>query len=313
MTPMQFLLIIAVCLVLFLVFLWFLACFSLFRYAFARRERQGRNLMVFDESTEVGRTVLAGIAYADSTPHEDVFITAHDGIRLAGHLYGNGNARGTVILFHGYRSFGEHDFGCVLSTYTETHGFRVLVVDQRAHGASEGKYITFGILERRDCLAWAEYVASRYPDSPIVLDGLSMGSTTVMMASALPLPSAVCGIIADCGFTSPEAILRKVAGDMHIPVSLFFGGVCFFCRLVAHFNPREITAPEALAKNRLPVLMIHGLADDYVPCEMSRENAEAGGDRVQLVLVENAGHGMSYLTDTATVKKALADFFARIV
>ena len=47
--------------------------------------------------------------------------------------------------------------------------------------------------------------------------GLSMGAATVLMASELELPSNVIGIIADCGYTSPGAIVRKVSRDVRIP------------------------------------------------------------------------------------------------
>lgn len=308
MTPLEIFLTILLCLVLFAAISWFVGCIYLLRFAFLRRKKQGRSVRVFDPETEPGRTIREGVNYADATPREKVSITARDGIRLVGHLYDRADADTTIILFHGYRSFGENDFGCVLSYYYEERGMRVLLVDQRAHGESEGRYITFGILERYDCLAWAEYIAARFPGERIILDGLSMGSTTVMMASALPLPAEVKCVVADCGFTSPDAILRKVGRELHVPVSIFLGGVYFLCRTVAHFDPCAVTAPLALAKTQLPVLMIHGTGDDYVPCEMSYENAKAGGDRVRLLTVEGAGHGMSYLTDPETVKGALAAF-----
>lgn len=313
MTPIEIFLVILLCLTLTVGIVWLAVCIHLFRFAFLRREKQGRNVTVFDPETEPGLTIRKGVDYADATPRETVSITAHDGVRLVGHLYDRADANATIILFHGYRSFGENDFGCVLSYYYEERGMRVLLVDQRAHGESEGKYITYGILERYDCLCWAEYTAARFPGESIILDGLSMGSTTVMMASALPLPAEVKCIVADCGFTSPDAILRKVGRDMRVPVSLFLGGVYFFCRTVGHFDPLATTAPLSLAENHLPVLMIHGTGDDFVPYEMSLENAEAGGERVRLVTVEGAGHGMSYLTEPDSVKNALATFLSEYV
>ena len=60
-----------------------------------------------------------------------------------------------------------------------------LHIDQRAAGESEGKYIGFGVLESRDCCLWAQYIAKRFgPDQKIILAGLSMGASTVLMATA---------------------------------------------------------------------------------------------------------------------------------
>ena len=311
-TTQQIILLIAVCLVLLLAFIWLFGCIKLFRMAFLRRKKQGRNGSDYTLDEVYGERITAGIRYADTLAHEEVSILSHDGLHLRASLYDTPNATATVILFHGYRSYGENDFGCVLSYYVEERGLRVLLVDQRAHGRSEGKYITFGILERYDCLAWANYVSERFGcDNRIILDGLSMGSSTVMMASDLDLPDNVKAIIADCGYTSPDAILRKVGADIRVPVGLFLGGVYGLCRLLAHFDPRATDAPRALAASHLPVLMVHGTGDDFVPCKMSCENARAGGDRVHLVLIEGAGHGLSYLVDPETVTKELSAFLDR--
>lgn len=63
------------------------------------------------------------------------------------------------------------------------------MVDERAHGKSEGKVITFGIRERCDCKLWAEYAVKRYGENKdIFLAGVSMGAASVMMASNLGLP-----------------------------------------------------------------------------------------------------------------------------
>ena len=59
---------------------------------------------------------------------------------------------------------------------------------------------------------------------------------------------------------------------------------------------------------RIPVLLIHGLSDDFVPCEMSKRAFEACGTEKQLILVEDAGHGTSYLTDPERCQTALKTF-----
>ena len=64
------------------------------------------------------------------------------------------------IQFHGYKSSALLDF-CGGSKLASKIGHNALVVDQRSHGKSEGKAITFGIEERKDCMAWINYVRSR--------------------------------------------------------------------------------------------------------------------------------------------------------
>ena len=152
--------------------------------------------------------ILAGVRLMQDA--ENIFLPSYDGLRLHGRLLQQPGAKGTILLFHGYRSSWVIDFSIVLPYYF-TLGYNLLAVDERAHGESEGTYITFGVRERHDVATWAAYAAMHFgPAHPLILDGLSMGAATVLMASELELPASVRGIIADCGFSSPYAIMKSV-------------------------------------------------------------------------------------------------------
>ncbi len=289
---------------------YFFLCYLTFSFAFRRSKKQGRarDLSKNHSVAPYFDTIAAGIEDADTRAYEEVKIRSYDGLTLAARIYEIPDARATVILFHGYRSFASCDFGCVLPHYIDECRFRVLMVDERAHGESEGKYITFGIRERHDCLSWAEYAASRF-GGEIILDGMSMGAASVLMATALPLPENVKGVIADSGYSSAEDILRHVGKALRFPVGLLMPGVHLLTRLLAGFDPREITAPEALRQNKLPVLIIHGEADGFVPFEMGRKNA-ADLPPEMFVSVPGADHGMSYLVDREKITDAVDRLFA---
>ena len=92
------------------------------------------------------------------------------------------------------------------------------------------------------------------------------------MASAFDLPASVRGIIADCGYTSPRDILCKVIRQCHLPVAPTYFLVRLGARAFGRFDPEAAGAARTLEKCRVPVLLIHGEADGFVPCEMSREN-----------------------------------------
>ena len=115
--------------------------------------------------------VRRGAEFIRSSPSEEVFIKSHDGLRLHGLLISADNAKATVILFHGFRSFAEFEFSSIAEKYHK-RGYNLLLVTQRAHGKSEGKYITFGLEERYDCVSWADYIAGRFPSLPIVIEGV---------------------------------------------------------------------------------------------------------------------------------------------
>lgn len=252
-----------------------------------------------------------GFEYIDNSPHEWVSITSFDGLRLAARYYPCDNSKRTMILFHGYRSLARRDFSCAVKMYNGM-GLNVLLCDQRSHGRSEGKLITFGIKERRDVLSWTRFVLHEYgEDTEIFLGGMSMGATTVLLASELGLPENVKGIVADCGFTSPRAIIDKVARQsFHISAGVFYWAFDLISRAVGGFSLYGVSTVDAMRKNRIPVLFIHGEDDGFVPCCMSREAYEAATSEKRLVTVKNADHGFSYLVDTYGVTSALWEFIS---
>ena len=241
-------------------------------------------------------------------PSEDIEIKSFDGLKLHGRLLPLENAKGTILLFHGYRSCGDGDFGCAVPLMLSL-GYQVLLVDQRSHQQSEGRYITFGILERRDALYWAREMERRFgSEHPLYLDGISMGAATVLMAASLPLPKSVRGIIADSGFSAPKAIIGSVIRRLHLPVKPLLWLMDLWCRLLAGTSLGAYSAPEAMTHCTIPVLFLHGKADSLVPWEMTQENYDACQSRKALLLVEGADHGESFLVDRAACERAMAEF-----
>ena len=266
-----------------------------------------------DESRDL---IEHGRALYDSLPYEDLYLTSFDGLRLHARFYKNGDGRRTLLLSHGFRSSGRGDFAAVLPLYYETLGCSLLVLDHRAHGESEGRYITYGIRERFDVRDWARYLTDRAGgDVQIVLDGISMGATAVLMACGTELPDTVTGVIADCGFTSPWDIFSHILhSTFHLgdfPILYLVGHMA---RRRAHFGFREATTVRALENWTKPALFIHGTADDFVPPAMTEAAYAAcpAADKT-LILVEGAMHGCSYLRDRARCESALRQFFAKVL
>lgn len=241
-------------------------------------------------------------------PKEDVYIESFDGLKLHGCYLSQNKPRGTMLLVHGFHGSGHTDFSCVLRDYYEM-GFDLLVIDQRAHLQSEGKYLTMGVLERYDVRSWCIWLLQRHGESHrVVLDGISMGGATVLMASGLDLPKNVVGIIADCPFTSPREIFVSVMGQMGLPTWLLWGANQY-CRLFAGFSIDGASTVEALRHNTLPLVIAHGADDDFVPPWMGQKSFDAATvEDKQLILVPGATHGMSFLVDRDRVRGALVAF-----
>ena len=248
-----------------------------------------------------------------SAPYEKVTIISRDGISLAGRYYHVKDGAPLSIIFHGYRSTIGTDCNGGYSMSIR-RGYNVLVVYQRAHRESGGKTITFGVKERFDCLDWIAYANERFgKDTPILLMGLSMGAATVLMAAGLELPANVKGIMADCGFSSPKEILQEVIKQMKFPVRITYFFVRTAARIFGHFDPEEASAIEALKEAKVPVLIIHGDDDRFVPSRMSRENYDACASTKEILIVPGAGHGLSYCVDAKAYEKAVKDFMDRVM
>ncbi len=257
--------------------------------------------------------ILQGVSWLRVQQVRQLYVESYDGLRLHAQFVPRRNARGTVLFFHGYRSSWAIDFAIALPFY-HAQGYNLLITDERAHGASAGRFITFGVRERYDVLSWVTYAGQMLgQEHPLFLAGLSMGATTVLMASCFDFPANVRGIVADCGFTEPYAILKHVLHTYlpHLPAGPALAVTGAATRLAAGFGLREASTLDAVAHAKYPILFVHGQADTFVPCRMTQQNYDACSSPKQLVLVENAEHGRSYLTDRPRVQSALEDFLER--
>lgn len=257
--------------------------------------------------------ILAGADWFRTQPTERVEISSYDGLKLVGWFLPAENARGTLLLVHGYRSDHTTDFGIVYPYY-HSLGFHILAVDQRAHGESEGKYITFGVKDRFDVRDWAVYLYDRFgPAHRVVLDGISMGCSSVLMSLDTGLPENVCGAIADCGFTSPyDQFCHMFRTHFHLPRHPLMDIAEWYAKLFAGFGFRDCSTVTALQGSQLPVIFFHGLRDTFVPPRFTEENYAACRGEKQLITVPEAGHGGCYLVERARCQAALEEFLNQI-
>ena len=241
--------------------------------------------------------------------HKEVSVTSLDGLRLCGKYYEYAEGAPVELMFHGYRGTGERDLcGGVQRCFRLKRN--VLVVDQRASGRSEGKTITFGINESRDVLSWINFILNQNgKDTKIILTGISMGAATVLTAAGRDLPENVVCVLADCSYSSPKEIIQKVTAESGMPPKLVYPFMKLAARVFGHFRLGETSPMDAMKRCKVPIILIHGEADDFVPCDMSRRIFDACSSSAKLLYtVPKAGHGLSYLVDTEGYFKALSNF-----
>ena len=291
-----------------------LGAYICYRMAFYSPKRKPKDPDVIEipegEIYEVFRESMENWArMTRAMPHEDVEVRSFDGLTLRGKFYEYTPGAPIELMLHGYRGCAERDMpGGALRSHRV--GRSALVVDQRGSGSSDGSVISFSINERRDCLAWVDFMIQKFgPDVKIILTGISMGAATVMMAAGEELPDQVIGILADCGYSSPKDIICKVIRDMKLPPKPIYPLIKLGAKLFGGFNLEETSALEALKRCKKPVIFFHGETDEFVPCEMSRACFAACASEKRLVTVPNAGHGLAYPVDPERYIRELKAFF----
>lgn len=245
---------------------------------------------------------------------EHVTIKSRDGLALHANVYpAEQPANRTAVLFHGYTSNGFNDCSN-MGEYFAERGYNVIIVDNRAHGESEGKYIGFGILDRFDCVRWLEYANERFGDhTELVLYGVSMGGSTVLMAAGTEgFPKNVKAVIADCAFTAPYDVFKHILRrDYHLPPHPIMDINDRMCRRKAGYGFRDYSTLTSVRKGACPILFIHGKDDLFVPAYMSRLNYEACTGEKELLMMDNAGHAAAQYENPALYKETCDRFLEK--
>lgn len=302
--------------VLFLGVLFLSICYGAYRYCFyspKKAQNDDHAIPSTDQMELLRGDILRMVDTVNAIPFERVTIRSRDGLELCARYYHQQKGAPLSICFHGYRGTPSRDFSGGIQILLR-EGHNLLVVEQRAQCKSQGHTITFGIKERYDCLDWLGYALDRFGDkTQMILVGISMGAATVLMTSELSLPEGVYGIIADCPYTSPVAIIRKVSRDMRFPprIAGFFAAASAW--IFGHFRLSSANAAEAVRYTKTPILLIHGEEDHFVPCEMSREIQSSCPEMIELHTFPGAGHGLSYLADPERYKKLICEFSKRVL
>lgn len=244
--------------------------------------------------------------------YEQINIVSFDGTMLSARYYHIDDNAPIQIQCHGYKGMAFRDM-CGGNKLAREAKFNTLVIDQRAHGQSKGHTITFGINESKDCLSWINYINDRFKNkNDIVLVGVSMGASTVLLTSQYELPSNVKGIIADCPFSSPKDIIKKVIKDMKLPVKLIYPFLYLGAKIFGRFDMNDGNIAKVIKNCKIPVLLIHGTNDELVPCEMSRLIYENNKEYVDIFTVEKAKHGLSFIVDINKYIEVVTNFINKL-
>ena len=272
---------------------------SVFDNQFKGKENNDPNF--FDSDADLMRpTSRKLIAYQQQCheefsrlPFKELEVTSFDGLKLKGYLL-EGDPKEIVICVHGYKSNMENDYCDKLKIYRD-RGTTVLLLNDRAHGNSEGRYIGLSEHDRRDVAKWVDKVNELYDNPRIYLHGVSMGGATVIHCADMKLKN-VCGIIDDCGFNSILGITKAlIAGMYHIPYFPIGYAAWFWSKLLNKTDFNTSIGEECVKNTDVPIIFFHGKEDKFVPVRMSESMYQACAAPKELHLIDNCGHAAAYI------------------
>ena len=235
-------------------------------------------------------------------------IRSRDGLKLRAKYYEYEKGAPLEIMFHGYKGNAERDLsGGVERCFKLKRN--VIIVNQRAHGESDGHVITFGYKEKFDCLDWINFAVEHFgKDQKIIITGISMGAATVLLASGEDLPHNVVSVLADCPYSSTKEIICKIVRELRLPVPIIYPLIRLGAMIFGGFDPNKSEPREAIKRAKVPIIFVHGDNDDFVPLAMSEEMYEICPTEKAILKVKGAGHGLAFPVDQKGYYKAVGDF-----
>jgi len=254
-------------------------------------DRYGDKSMVTSADHNQSESLESQSDWFNSVGYQTLSKQSREGFNLNGYFISNNSHRYAIVV-HGYTSQARSMSSYARPFYED--GFNVLLPDLRGHGSSEGHYIGMGWNERFEVIDWANKIIEKDPQAEIILFGVSMGAATVLNASGEVLPPNIKAIVADCGYTSVYDIfsyqLNQLFGLPSFPVMHFSDVVT---RLRAGYSIFEASPLNQVRNASVPIFLIHGTEDTFVPYEMVYQLYEAIPSEKEKLIVDGAGHSES--------------------
>lgn len=239
-------------------------------------------------------------------------VTAGDGAVLRAWVFTPHSPNGgAVVLLHGV---GDSRAGMLgHARYLLGSGFTVLTPDSRGHGVSGGEYITYGLKERSDVHCWADWLFRNRPIRRLYGMGESMGAA--IMLQALPAEPRFRAIVAECPFaTFNEIAYERLTEVSDIPRAPLWPVVqigYLYARAAYGIDLHGAAPLDAVRSTRVPILLIHGTADNNIPYRNSQELHAANPAATTLWLVPGATHVNAMAADPEEYVHRVTGWFLR--
>lgn len=265
---------------------------------------------LFKNKAPATLTSKESINWFNKSNYKEVYVNSFDNKKLHGYLINN-KLNNYVIFVHGYTNNALEVLDPANNFYK--HGYSILLIDQRAHGKSEGKYSGMCSLEKGDILNWCRYIRKINNKSKIILYGISMGATSVMMSTGEHLPNNVKCAIEDCGYISLyDQFYNQLKHLKFLPKPIIFSAN-IFSMLINHISIYKENAIKQIKKSKIPMLFIHGDKDRLVGIDNLETAYNEYPNTKEKLIIKDAKHMKSQIINPNLYWNTIYSFIKKYI
>ena len=294
METLGLVLLIVASILIFAVVMYFAIGEFMLRLSVKRRAYVG--MIIRREMNKRLNELLIDFSYWNDYELEEVCVRTFDGLKIYPHIIeSKKTSKKVAILVHGY--YARYLEMNVYADIFLKMGYNVILTQNRAHGRSEGKFIGMGWFDRLDVLETIKMAIRRYgKDCEIDIFGISMGGATVCMLSGENLPVNVKHIIADCAYANCNEQFEFVLKHyFRLPSHRLLESFNSYCNFRCGYYTKEADAIKQIKKCKVPILLIHGDCDSFVPFKNLQKLYDNAPKKLRHKAVfRGADHGASY-------------------
>lgn len=256
-------------------------------------------------------TVHNSLKEIQELPHDTLEIYSHDNLKLKGIYYpAKKNCKVTVICIHGYTSHAEREWAYPGLFYLSL-GYNVLIPYQRAHGLSEGKFISFGALEYKDMLQWVEKINKMNPEDSIIIHGLSMGGGIALDLADKAMKN-VKGIIADAPSLSIRNFFESIVhGVFKTDAKKIVQYVEERFKKEFHADVEEFERVQTVANSKYPILLAAGSKENRE--ELFEEIKKRNPKNTEIIILPGCDHGNGMYKQTDLYQEVIKNFINKFI
>lgn len=269
-------------------------------------EKWDRSCSIPDDEEYMGM-FQEGLAWNEKRKERKQAVSVvSDGLKLVGEYFDFGGKRAVIIvpgrmeslLYSYYFAEPYRQAGC-----------NVLVIDNRAHGLSEGKVSSLGFREYRDLQVWSRMLSERFGNTQVVLHGICIGASASLFAlTDKNAPDCLCGMVADGMYTTfCESFKNHMIEDKH-PLFPFVAEVMLYIRLISHANVVTDGPVKRIRQLQKPILFIHSRADRFSLPEKAQQLFDACPAEKRLEWFEVGAHSRVRVNNPERYDRVIREF-----